>query len=503
MRRFLYVIVLLAAVSITGCKKDKKTSTNTTDTGGTTSTGLDAVKDSIYMFAKEEYLWYDALPDINTFSPHQFTATNDVDALQKEVDAISQLKVNPSTGQPYEYYAPAPGEAKYSFIDDGAVSTELGGTNGDFGFAPKYNINDATDLRVKYVYPGSPADLAHIKRGYRITKINGRTALSDNNTDNVNFVVNAYYYSSTISMTLQRPDGSTFDVNLSTASYTSKPVLKDTTYDVGNGHKVGYLVFNTFTSLQNSQSALDNAFANFASSGVTDLVVDLRYNGGGYVETAQYIDNYIVPSAKSGSTMFTYYYNDKLQNDQYPLLAKKYQINPGDFKPQNNTVQFAKKGTLSVGRVFFIVTGSTASASELTINNLRPHVNVQLIGTTSYGKPVGFFAIDISKYQLYIPEFETKNSSGQGGYYAGMTPGTTDYPGKADYDDVTHDFGDPSEALLAHALQYAKAGTYATTKQQVQSLNVDALTIQRANAASAQLDKPLFKGMIFQKRNKR
>jgi len=261
-------------------------------------------------------------------------------------------------------------------------------------------------------------------------------------------------------MTLQRPDNTTFDVTLNTSNYTVVPVIKSKVIDLGNGKKIGYLVFNSFTELTNAKSYLDAAFTSFTAAGITDLVVDLRYNGGGSVATAEYLSNLIVPSAKTGTLMYASYFNDKLQNDNYPLLEKKFQINKGDFKVANNQTNFTKAGSLNINQVFFIVTGSTASASELTINNLIPELNVQLIGTTTYGKPVGFFAIPIGNYQLYTPEFETKNSASQGGYYAGMTPGSATYPGVQAFDDVTHDFGDTNEALLANAINYTTKGTY-------------------------------------------
>ena len=99
-------------------------------------------------------------------------------------------------------------------------------------------------------------------------------------------------------MNLQRPDGTAFSVNLTTANYTVNPVLKYTTFDEGGGHIIGYIVFNSFTSDANADPVLNTAFNYFTSQGVTDLAIDLRYNGGGYVSTAQYIDNLIVPSAK-------------------------------------------------------------------------------------------------------------------------------------------------------------------------------------------------------------
>ncbi|RYE22605.1 MAG: hypothetical protein EOP42_24215, partial [Sphingobacteriaceae bacterium] len=344
-------------------------------------------------------------------------------------------------------------------------ATSLGGTNGDFGFRPTWIAT--SDLRIQFVYPGSPADKAGVTRGYQIVKINNNTSLSYDGTSstptNYNFVVNAFFNSATISMTLQRPDNTTFDVTLNTANYTVNPVLKYKVLDLGNSKKLGYIVFNSFTTPDNAKAYLDAAFNSFTAGGITDLVVDLRYNGGGSVATAEYLSNLIVPLAKTNTVMYTSYYNDKLQNDKYPLLAKKYRINAGDFKPANNQAKFTKAGSLNINRVFFIVSGNTASASELTINNLIPEMNVQLIGKTTYGKPVGFFAIPIGAYELYTPEFETKNSANAGGYYAGMTPGSATYPGVDANDDVTHDFGDVNEAMLARAISYTTKGTYSVS----------------------------------------
>ena len=207
--------------------------------------------------------------------------------------------------------------------------------------------------------------------------------------------------------------------------------------------------------------------------------------------------------------MYNTYYNDILTNGKEVLLKNQWRKDPTtgqdynygqfDYSLSANAVNFAKVGQLSVNRVFFIITGSTASASELTINNLRPVMDVQFIGETSYGKPVGFFDIDINKYQMYVPEFYTQNSAGQGGYYSGFTPGTNTYPGVADYDDVTKDFGDPTEGLLAHVLNYVKTGTYAVKTQSIQSLNAQQGVMSMATRATAahKIDQRKFTGMIF------
>jgi len=515
MKRFFYLIFVLGAMLFAACKGNKK---NNPSPLGPDAPGdsLAKIKDSVFLYAKEDYLWYNALPSYATFNPRSFTGADAITALNNEVNAISQYAINPTTNQPYEYYSDDPGVAKYSFIDDGTVSGELNGIHGDFGFAPFYNL--VSDLRIKYVYPGSPAAQAGIKRGYQITSINGNSNVSYDgpgygNSTNLNFVINAYSNSNTISMTLKKPDGTTLTVtNMNVSTYTVNPVLKDTIFDQGNGHKIGYIVFNSFTSGANANPKLDPVFANFAVQGVTDLVVDLRYNGGGYVSTAEHIDNLIVPSSKSGTLMYNTYYNDILTSGKEILLKNQWRKDPSapvgqqdynygqfDYSVSANAVNFAKVGQLNINRVFFIITGSTASASELTINNLRPVMDVQFIGEKSYGKPVGFFDIDINKYQMYIPEFYTQNSAGQGGYYDGFTPGTSTYPGVSDYDDVTKDFGDPTEGLLAHVLNYVKTGTYAVRNQTIQSMQAKygTFSIAAQTAAAYKMNQHKFTGMIF------
>jgi C-terminal processing protease CtpA/Prc len=499
MKKILLFLLLCLVLFGESCKKDKSS--------GPTGSTLDLIRDSVFLYAKEDYYWYDALPTYDVFNPRGFTATADIDALTKEVNAISQYKINPATNLPYEYYTPSPGEAKYSFIDEGEVSTKLNAVTGDFGFAPLYNTT--TDLRVKYVYPGSPADLAGIKRGYRITAINGQTNLTYDGTTtstNVNFIINAYSNSSNITMTLLKPDGTSFNVSLTAAVYTINPVITSKVIDLGNGKKVGYMVFNSFVILKNAQPQIDAAFSTFKTAGITDLVVDLRYNGGGYVETAEYLDNQIAPASTNNSLMYTAYYNNTLTAGKEVLLknqvrkddnGKSYNYGQVDFSVAGNQTKFGTTHPLNLSRVFFIVTGSTASASELTINNLRPYMNVQLVGRTTYGKPVGFFDIDINKYTMYIPEFETKNSAGQGGYYTGMVPATTDYPGYSAADDATKEFGDVTEGLLASVLSDINSGTYKVSSASVQSLNTTTLSLDQQNALTSKLDNDKFKGMLY------
>jgi carboxyl-terminal processing protease len=488
MRKLIYLSIILIPGLLSSCKKDHKNA----------ATSLNLIQDSIYYYEKEDYLWFDAIPDYSTFNPRSYGGSSDLGALTKELTAISQLKINPATGKPYEYYPLSPGEAKYSFVDDGTQTASLNGSNNDFGFQPIYIANN--DLRVKFVNPGSPADQAGIKRGYRITSINSTTDLSYDGTT-ANFVINAVYYSTNIKMVLTKYDGTTLTVNLNTAAYTVNPVLNYKIFDLGNGHKVGYLAFGSFTTLANAQPQLNTVFNTFISNGVNDLVVDIRYNGGGEGATAEYLDDLIVPASKSNTLMYTTYFNTNLQNDHYPLLAKKYAISPSDFKPANNQTNFTKALSLGLSRVFFIVTDETASSSELTINNLRPEMDVELIGDTTYGKPVGEIPIPISNYILYSPQLSVENSANQGDYYTGMAPGSANYKGLLAADDVTKDFGDSTEMLLAHALNFVKNDTYSITGPKIQSLNSKkSFSIYQAKAVNRSIDVHKLKGMILKGR---
>jgi len=475
MKKIFYLTLVLTAGLIYGCSKKNPTNNNPTKPVKTGTT-LQLIQDSIFLYASEDYLWFNQLPSYATFGPRTFTNPDDLTALQNELDALSQYAINPATSKPYEFSNYNPGSAKYSFVDDGTETGALNGVKGDFGLDVQYN--QIADLRIEYVYAGSPAGLAGIKRGDEITSINGSTNISydapgygTGTSTNLNFVSNAIYNSGTIALVLQRPDGTTYNANINTANYNVNPVLKDTVYTTTKGTKVGYIVFNSFVSDAVADPLLQAAFNKFTTAGVTELIVDLRYNGGGYVSTAEHLDDLIVPAAKDGSLMYNTYYNSNLVNGKDPLLHNQwrsgspdYNYGQFDYSVAGNATHFSKKGSLAVNRVFFIVTGQTASASELTINNLRPEMDVQFVGEQSYGKPVGFFDININKYILFTPEFSVQNSAGQGGYYEGFIPGAPGYPGAKVYDDLTKDWGDTSERCLSSILHYENLGKYAVAQ---------------------------------------
>jgi len=207
MKKIFYLFIILSAALVSSCKKSSKT-TKGTDTDPTqqskTGTTIQLAQDSIWLYAKENYLWNDQLPSYATFKPRSFTNAAPLTALSNEMDALSQYAINPATNKPYEYYKYDPGRAKYSFIDDGTETGALNGTKGDFGF--DYNYNAVDDIRFVYVYPGSPAGLAGIRRGYQIISINNSTSISydgvsgghtygDGSGTNLKFVFNSVFNS--------------------------------------------------------------------------------------------------------------------------------------------------------------------------------------------------------------------------------------------------------------------------------------------------------------------
>ena len=509
--------MLAILIVLSACKKEKTEPVAPTTPTVATGTRDELTKDSIFLYAKEFYYWNTSLPTYDAFKPRSYS-TNEA-----ELFAITQFSNDPTTGKPYEYVSGST-TPKYSFIESvstGTISSlkaDINGSASDYGFSLLYN--DVSDLRVKYVYPNSSAAQQGLQRGFKITAINGRTNLTYSSST-VAFLNSALFgTNSTINLTFTDLNGVSKSVVVSNTTYTVNPILYTNVYTIGT-KKVGYIVFNSFTN--NVTSALTSTFSTFASQGVTEMVVDLRYNGGGYVTTATQLINILAPSAQTGSTMFTYYYNAYLQGlttaqrktsilAHQPLLDDNGKLQTfttgvngkyatyADLNYSNtsadNIEKFSKTGTLNLSRIYFIVTDATASASELTVNSLKPVMDVKLIGSTTYGKPVGFFPIRIDKIDLYIPEFETKNQAGVGGYYSGMTVD------KEGYEDLTKSWGDETETLLGYALQYARTGSFITTAAKTASLTAGStkmparLSSTQLRALSGSLDEHSFKGMV-------
>jgi len=466
--RFTVLTLTVLAVSFS-CKKNDNEGNNVPPP---TQNAIDFLMDSVYLYSKEVYFWNDRIPSYDQFNPRQYKGSDELKSAQNVMGAIRQL-------QPLD---------RYSFVttieESDGIQT---GENKDFGFFLKSaSIDvvapvDSIFWFVNYVYDQSTAGIAGVKRGWIINKINGTQLRYDD--ESVNILNNTFFGSATTAnFEFIKPGNITATASLSKTSFTANSVLYKNILNAGS-HKVGYLVFNQFFGAP-SRVELGNAFANFQSQGITELVVDLRYNPGGSTETQDTLANLIAPLAANNKKMYTYEFNAQLQQGIFPLLKKKPGFQNVSFSESVNTIAYEKAGTLNLSRVFFIVSGSSASASELVINNLKPYMDVKLIGDTTYGKPVGFFPIEISKYAIYPISFRTINSAGNADYYSGFAPD------KLTPDGVNKDWGDISEPSLAAALNYIGTGNFGRAAENRQmKLRMDA----------QQLTKPVQKNLESKK----
>ncbi len=446
-----FALLLVAAGSFTACKKNipDVMATPLVETPVVVVPTGDKVKDSSLYFARDLYLWSSQLPDSMNAQSYADPA-----ALMK---AIRPYSTEPGFGAPVDKWSFAMKKVDWDRQAGGmSLLADLASDAGDFGLTVFFKAEG--DLRVRLVEPNSPAGRAGIKRGWRITEINGSTNMT---IGNAGYIINNVYEASSASFTFVKPGNASEAITLQAAHYTEKPVYMDTVYQLG-GKRIGYLVYNSFLGDRTQvASQLQAVFSRLASSQVTDLIVDLRYNGGGYVSLAEMLVNYIAPSSAQGGLMMNQVFNTK-------------------HSTSNNSTYIQKAGGINLSSVHFIVSKSTASASELLINTLKPYMDVKLIGpTATHGKPVGFFPQPVGDWYVFPVSFKTTNKNGEGSYFNGLAVDAVVADG------LDKDWGDPDENCLAAALKKISTGSYRQAQAEAPS--------PAALAGNAQLDKPFLK----------
>lgn len=438
-KHFLYLLTA-SIVFFSSCKKDKEAISEPPLTA-------DQLKDSSVIYSRDIYLWNDQIPASFDGKNHQ-----DPD---KIMEALRQYSIEPGFTAPVDRWSFAVKQDEWNNVSNGI--------SGDFGLGVFFfNTND---LRVKSVEKESPAGRAGIHRGWRITKINGNTNITSTNAE---FVSQNVFNSTRTSFTFQKPDGSLTDINLSTASYFQQPIFLDTIYNI-NSKKTGYLVFNSFLGdTVEISNKFQTIFNRFVSQNISDIIIDLRYNGGGYVSLQQKLGNYLIPASANGSLMMKQQYNN-------------------NYSRYNSSVNFSKAGSLNLPRVVFIVTRFTASASELLINNLKPYMAVKLVGPQpTHGKSVGYFPVPVGDWYIFPVSFRTTNKNNEGSYFNGLPLNSQVADG------LDKDWGDVNESSLARALQYISTGSFGASGD----LNPRAAIQYELQQSNSILNKYSFKGSI-------
>jgi len=395
-------------------------------------------------WTNELYLWYREVPDLNP--------SNTTDTLAY----FNLLKTSATTpsGQPKD---------KFHFTFDTNEWIALSQSGVEAGYGAQWFLLASTPPRrivVAYTEPGSPAVTAGLTRGVEVLTVDGADAINGNtqaDVDKLNaglFPANA---AETHTFTVRELSGAQRSISMTSANVTSTPVQSVSTISTESG-PVGYLVFNDH--IATSEAALASAISTLRTANIQDLILDIRYNGGGFLDIASSLAYMIAGTATSGRTFERITFNDK-----HPTTnpVTNVPLGPTPFHSIGNfgATDGVALPTLNLPRVYVLTSQSTCSASEAIMNSLRGiGVTVYQIGSTSCGKPYGFYARDNCGTTYFSIQFKGVNDVGFGEYSDGFSPNNTTgvagvrLPGCAIADDFTHALGDVSEARLAAALGF-------------------------------------------------
>ncbi|WP_421920756.1 S41 family peptidase [Marinifilum sp.] len=348
----------------------------------------------------EWYLWNEDLPNI---TPSSYSSVNDY----FEALLVSQDR--------WSYIANL--DALLAYLENG---TYVG-----YGLAFKYDNNN--ELRVKLIFEESPLAAKGITRGWKLIEINGKLVadisedevLNELDKSNSNFV-------------FENNLGEQKVIDASQQELDQNSVLSRKVIDY-EGTKVAYLAFDSF--LGSSEDELNEAFDHFKENQAKELVLDLRYNGGGSNYISNQLAGLITGNAFKGDVYSKTFHNTSKSTEDF------------------SEAFFDQPSAHGFDRVFIITTERTASASEMVINGLKPYLGsdkVILIGSQTQGKPVGMYVFEEPALNLAIVpiSFSITNANDEGNYFDGI---------QVDFeisDDLSHDFGDPEESNLQAALQY-------------------------------------------------
>lgn len=477
--------VALVTISLAACGKDPIPEPDPSDPEDV------QVNKWTYQILSHYYLWNEEVKQIKPAyeTDYQSFLTN----------VLSAMKTNTLDGKVYNG-----SRSFYSYITSAPVTRA-----GNFTFPQTYgmsirayafNIQSQTGktlryfARIQYVTPNSPAAKAGLKRGDWIGQVDGEQIVASNfskinkllptNSSSVKVLKCSFTANSTGTGVIFKEDDASKAITLTRASVEESPIHTHKVLITNGGAKVGYLLFNQFkrgyddTDVQNSdeyEQQLRTIFGEFRSAGINELVLDLRYNPGGYVSTAQLLSSMIAPSAKLGTKWMECRPNASRKTTWYNLL----------------TASEVADCNLSLPRLYVIASESSASASELMINNLRAlDVEVIHIGTQTEGKVVGMEVIDHLfnssdkadfgnyRYTLHPVTFRSYDVKGTSDYENGLIP-THFYD---EYMDETSlcwiewgELGNPEEPMLTIALDRIDGVTTVLSADRGERIDVGAV----------------------------
>jgi C-terminal processing protease CtpA/Prc len=392
--------------------------------------GEESKKAFVSSVAESWYLWYEELAEVEP---------EDFDTAQAYLDALTAP------------LAPDGRDPGFSYLTDKAADDAQGSTGAYVGFGFSYGFDFQNRFLFSDVLQGGPAGDANFQRGNEVLAIDmGAGYETIDELSERQATISEIFGGNEAGLERGfrvRQDQSVVEVilakrELDTPPLATEPLLLER---AGNS-PVGYLNLRSFILTAND--ALSDATRLFRDAGVTDLVIDLRYNGGGLVSVADRMLDLLGGLVATGQDSWSIVHNAKHSDEDFGAYFAEF---PDSMRPL---------------RIAFITTGGTASASELVINSLSPHIEVVLIGEDTLGKAVGQYAFDQDRWsaewstcdtRLRLIAFQIVNGEGAGEYYNGLVSsgGFTLCPAR---DDLTRNFGDPAEASLNAALGWLNNG---------------------------------------------
>lgn len=413
-KRFKTIVVLACGLALTACGGggggDLASPPTSTDTPGC---DVASQKDWLRAYMADQYFWTGTSP--NPDPAGYSTLQSYYDALLFTGDAVVP-------------------KDKWSYITPTAAYSQFFGAGKTMSYGVFVNGLEAVlPLRMRYVEPKSPAATAGLKRGDIIVSANMRSAAELMSSKDFSVLTPAAVGDS---LTLQIDSGTgPRAVTLTAASFDLTPVSASQVLTLPNGSKAGYVVLKDFIS--QAEAPLTAVFANFRAQRATELIIDLRYNGGGLLSTSNLLASLVAGDTAAGQ-VFT-----QLNRNARNQAA-------------NSTFRLATAPAPTFNRVVVLTGSRTCSASELLVNGLKPYVNVITVGAATCGKPFGFYPVDHCGSTFSAVNFETFNGAGQGRYYNGIAPTCVAI------DDFKGELGTATEGVTAIAAEYLSTGVCST-----------------------------------------
>jgi C-terminal processing protease CtpA/Prc len=412
-------IIFLSALLVAACSS----SDGANDEAPVAACSLEGQKQFVLDNMRAWYFWNDLLPaEVDT---SQFATPDDLLAFLTTFSP--DLTPDDGIDNPVD---------RFSFINTAAADQAFFGEGKFEGFGFSSRFVAENDLRLSRVFFDSPANRAGLARGQQIVALNGRTIAEIEANEGVNAVFDLSPLDFTMRPVGGNPDGSDdFTATITQDIVTIDPVPQARVIVDPNGVRppVGYMELATFISTADAE--MDTVFADFRAQGVNDVILDLRYNGGGLVSTSELLGDFL-----GGDVAENLVYSKTLFNE---LRG-----------PANNSTEFFERrgNSMSLVRLVVIASRSTASASELVINGMGPHVEVIIVGDDTFGKPVGQVGLEFCEKILRPTAFQTLNANDFGDYFFGL-PVDCAAP-----DDLSVAVGADNDPNIEAALSYLDTG---------------------------------------------